>query len=309
MAYTVYVASQTDDGGILRFELTDDGKLVFKDKYDIPKPAYFCSEGRYLYALLREPFLYSSGLQKFEMKEDGSLAPVSGIESVHGTIAAHLCAVNGEVYVANYINGTAIKMPDRMLAFPGYSHPHCMTPTPDGKYICMTDLGTDTVYILTKDMSVRSSLNVTEKSGPRHIVFSACGKYAYCANQDNSTVSVLGYEDGKLEFIREYSTVPAGYTEKNEVSAIRLTDDGRKLYVSNRGHDSAAVFDVSGKELVLDRFISSGGTVPREMTLAGRYLLFGNIGSDNVAVYDLEKNEQVFSADVPQPWGIIVFEK
>lgn len=306
---TVYVASQCEEGGIYRLSLSDDGKLSFAEKYESPKPAYFCMDGDYLYALLREPFLMSSGLQKYRMLSDDSLEKIGDIQSVHGTIAAHVYARGSRVFVANYINGTAILMPDKMYAFDGYSHPHCVTPAPDGKYVVITDLGTDRVYVFDMDLDYVSDCRLPKGSGPRHLVFSHDGKWAYCANQDSSTVSVMSYCGGKLEHIESVSTLPENFKGRNEVSAIRLSDDGQRLYVSNRGHDSAAVFDVCGNKLEIDGFIPCFGKEPREMTLVDNFLLFGNIISGDITVFDVSGEmlpaSPVDKYIIAQPWGII----
>jgi 6-phosphogluconolactonase len=61
------------------------------------------------------------------------------------------------------------------------------------------------------------------------------------------------------------------------------------LYVSNRGHNSIAVFSVaeSTGALALDQVISTDGDWPRNFSLdpTGRWLLVANQRSDSIVVF------------------------
>src|SRR5204863_9789468 len=69
---------------------------------------------------------------------------------------------------------------------------------------------------------------------------------------------------------------------------IHVAASGRILYVSNRGHNSIAVFSVAestgGGALVLDQTVSTQGDWPRNFSLdpTGRWLLVANQRSDSV---------------------------
>jgi 6-phosphogluconolactonase len=64
------------------------------------------------------------------------------------------------------------------------------------------------------------------------------------------------------------------------------------LYVSNRGHNSIAVFSVaeSTGALVLDQLIPTEGDWPRNFSLhpSGRWLLVANQRSDSVVVLECD---------------------
>ena len=314
MAQFVYIASHENQGGILRCRLTDGGKLELLDKTPLDRPSYLCREGKKLYALLREPFMMQSGIAEFAIQPDGALIQQGKILPTHGTVGAHILAVNGQVYSANYLSGTTTRMPDRVLAHNGSSvhpkrqdcsHPHCLTLTPDGKYLCINDLGTDCIYVCTLDLEEVSRVQVPAGSGPRHLVFSPDGKYAYGSNELDSTVSVFSYEDGVLTHLQTVSSLPEGFTAENSGSAIRLSPDGRTLYASNRGHDSVCIWDVQDSSLTGKRFLMTGGKSPREINLAGEYLLCGNEGSGTVTVFDLNTGEKTDEFPAVNPWCIL----
>lgn len=318
MTQFLYIASQDVSGGILRCSLSPEGRLDTVGFYPLDRPAYLCSEGDRLYALLREPFQMQSGVAEFHILPDGSLEQVGEIHPVHGTISAHIFARDGRIYTANYLSGTTTLLPDRLLAHNGRSvdpdrqtcsHPHCITPTPDGNYLCINDLGTDCIYVCTMDLKEISRVSVPAGSGPRHLVFSPDGKTAYCSNEMGASVSVFSYREGQLTPVGQYSTCPQDYTGWISASAIRISPEGDRLYVSNRGHNSAAIFDVEGTVLKNRRFLQVGGDSPREMTIAGDFLLFGNENSHTVTVFSRKTEEYLSTFPVTRPWCILPAER
>lgn len=315
----LYIASQDASGGILRCRLTESGQIELLEKYKIDRPSYLCKDGQKLYALLREPFLFQSGVAELDILPDGTLKQVGDIQPTFGTISAFVLSHRGHVYTANYCSSSTSRLPDTVVPHPGRSvhldrqtcsHPHCITATPDGDLLCICDLGTDCIYVCDLNLNEISRVTVTPGSGPRHLIFSKDGRFAYASNEMGNTVGVFSYEYGRLTHLKDFPTLPSDFTGFSTASAIRLSDDGRKLYVSNRGHDSVTVFHVDGAELTLDRFILSHGSSPREMTLAGNFLLCGNENSHTITVFDLEgdTSKPLCTFPVTRPWCILPFD-
>ncbi len=323
---TVFIASRDEKGGILRCALSEDGQLNLLDITPIDKPSYLCRDKDRLYALLREPFQLMSGLSTYQINPDGSLFPIGGMKSTHGLYSAHLYAREGKVWIANYIDGTVALLQtegkntpvqDKIIAFKGSgpdkrrqlsSHPHCVVPTPDSRYLCLCDLGTDRIYVMTPDLELVSVCQLPSGCGPRHLVFSRDGKVAFSSNEMESSVSVLRYLDGTLKYIYTVSTLPAEYQGISTAAGILLSNDGNYLYVSNRGHDSVSVFRVADEKLTLEGFIPCFGISPREIALAGDFLLCGNELSDNVTVFSLKDglpSAPVCDFKVKMPWCIL----
>lgn len=313
MAQSIYVASHDPKGGIVQFLLSHDGKLTFLEQYPLDRPAHLCAEGNRMYALLREPFMMQSGVAEFEIRKDGTLIANGSIQPAHGTVGAHILCHKGVVYTANYLTGTTTRMPDTVLAHSGSgvhprqdcSHPHCLTLTPQGDYICITDLGTDCIYICTPELREVSRVKLPAGSGPRQLVFSPDGKFAYCANELDSTVSVLRYEAGTFQHLGCCSTLPEGYSGESYSGAIRISSDGRTLCVSNRGHDSVAFFEAEGEVLRLKGHISTGGKAPWDISLMGKFLLCANDGDGSIVVIDLETEAMTDKVEIPHPRCIL----
>lgn len=174
------------------------------------------------------------------------------------------------------------------------SHMHFFNVAPDGRLVAV-DLGSDNV--VTFDLSAEGKLTVvntfkTEAGyGPRHIRFSADGKYAYLLGELSSKLTVLTYNaDGSFTPLQVVSTIPADWTEHNGTAAIYLSDDNRFLYSTNRGHNSMAVFAVQegGAQVELIQLISTEGDFPRDFALSpsNKFLIAANQNTDNATIYE-----------------------
>ncbi len=301
----IYIASCDEQGGIYRYILEENGTLTFKEKTSADRPMYLALANNKIYALLREPFNNSneSGLISYPVNSDGSLGNASDIIPTKGIVACHLVVENEDIYCVNYLSGNAVRLPDTVVTHSGKGphptrqtepHTHFVCVTHDG-YVLVTDLGIDKIYTYTKDMKYVCEASVPSGHGARHLVFSDDKKYLYCANELKSTVSVFEYNNGHLTLIDTVNALPDDFTGESTAAAIRIIED--KLYVSNRGHNSIAVFDIDGASLKLNRFIPCNGKEPRDFNIFGDILIITNQFSDNVSVIDLKTDKVIQTID------------
>jgi 6-phosphogluconolactonase len=91
---------------------------------------------------------------------------------------------------------------------------------------------------------------------------------------------------GTLREVQALDTLPSPRPE-SWVADVHVSGDGKRVYVSNRGHDSLAVFeaDVAGRLTRLG-MPSCGGSCPRNFALApgGNFVLSANQMSNQLAV-------------------------
>jgi 6-phosphogluconolactonase len=177
-------------------------------------------------------------------------------------------------------------------------HAHCAMMSIDNRFLLVTDLGTDTVRSYAFDektgsLAIASSTcEMPPGSGPRHLIFSADGCTAFVSNELNSTVAALSYdlETGRLAIRQILTSLPNGAFGANYPADIHLGVDGRFLYVSNRGHDSIAVFKLNHGLLSPAGHFSTGGKWPRSFAISpdGRYLLVANQRSDQIVTFEIE---------------------
>jgi 6-phosphogluconolactonase (cycloisomerase 2 family) len=170
------------------------------------------------------------------------------------------------------------------------SHAHQVVVDPTGGYVLAVDLGRDSVFTYTLNTSAKKLTQVARTamvagSGPRHLVFHPSGSFAYLANENNSTVTVLGWANGVLTPGRSLPAAPStGVT--NYPGEIAISADGRFVYVSNRGTNTVGVFAVSAGGATLTRIAAPacGGDWPRHLALdaTGRWLYVANQRSGTV---------------------------
>ena len=307
----LFVASCDQEGGILSFCLDEEGSLKLTGRTPLDRPMYLCSEGSTVYALLREPFWQQSGVVKLQINPEGTLTQLGPVCPTNGSISCHILSFAGHIYTANYMSGSVTRLPDRVMSFPdrgnrpqqARSHPHCLTPTPDEKYICICDLGTDCIYIVNEELEEVSRTRVKPGSGPRHLVFSKHTGYGYCINELSSELSVFSYQGGKLTLLGSERCIPEDFATMNYPSAIRLNSQGTRLYTANRGHESVCIWDVEKDRLSGRRFVGTGGSMPREMNVIGRWLLCGN--NECLTVVSEDTGMVTDRVMIKKPWCIL----
>jgi 6-phosphogluconolactonase len=179
------------------------------------------------------------------------------------------------------------------------AHAHCIIADPSNRFALAADLGADRVFVYRLDLGGGGkSLQridggeavMRAGAGPRHLTFHPTLPLVFVANELDSTVASLRFdaERGALSPLETRSTLPAGWTGTNYPADIHITPSGRTLYVSNRGHNSIAVFSVAASGgLALDQVVSTAGDWPRNFSLdpTGRWLLVANQRSNFIVVF------------------------
>jgi len=219
--------------------------------------------------------------------------------------------------VANYGSGTAAAFPiaedgrlgeaiwaDQHTGPPvevqgGAPHAHDVLFSRDNRLVFIAELGLDRVYSYHFDAAKRAIspfdppfVATSPGSGPRHLALHPNGKFLYANNETSSTVAVFEREGGVLKEIQTISTLPPDFKGKNTTAEIQIDGAGKFLYVSNRGHDSIAVFavaSVSGR-LTPVEYVSTQGKTPRNFSLdpTGASLFAANENSSTVVMFHVD---------------------
>ncbi|WP_081689190.1 lactonase family protein [Inquilinus limosus] len=204
------------------------------------------------------------------------------------------------------------------------AHVHSTVFSPDGRSLFVQDLGADRIfeYRYTPDGVRRLFIStgdtpVAAGSGPRHLVFSANGRFAYVTNELNASVGVYGYRDGRLTHIETVPMSEPGFKGRVGAAALHLSPDGRFLYASNRGDANEIVIyavDAGSGRLTLVGRQSTLGRTPREFLIdpSGRWLIVGNQDSDSfyvfrrdVATGELDPDGQKISVGKPVDFKLV----
>lgn len=286
----------------------------------LPNPSFLAlsADRTRLYAAAENPHGH---LHAFAICSTGTLLPLSQTPSA-GALPCHVAlSPDGRLLgVANYLDGGVSIFSLRSdgcfsarvahLRFEHASHvvverqeaphPHCVTWSPDGRLIAVADLGADRVYLfdhVATDDTFRAHepqpwLDLEPGSGPRHVAFSPDARLLYVLNELANTLVVarLETESSRLSVIASHSTLPAATNRPNTTAELALHPSGHALYVSNRGHDSLAIFprDPLSGLLGAPDFLQVG-TTPRHFsfTPAGDQVLVAAQDADHVESYPL----------------------
>lgn len=181
------------------------------------------------------------------------------------------------------------------------SHVHSIIPSPDGKFIYVSDLGIDKVMIYR----VQSNGKLTPASspfaqnvagsGPRHFTIHPNNNFAYSLEELSSTVTSfrINRSNGALSFQERVPMLPPDFKERNSAADIHFSPDGKFLYASNRGHESLVIYKVDPKtgKMLLVGHESTGGKHPRNFMIdkKGDFVFTANQNTDNIVVFARDK--------------------
>jgi 6-phosphogluconolactonase (cycloisomerase 2 family) len=169
--------------------------------------------------------------------------------------------------------------------------------SPKGDYVFIPDLGSDKIWCYRFDSLAGGPLKYAETpfitttpgSGPRHLVFDAAGKYAYCTEELSGTVSAYKYNKGKLKRIQRVNAHSDTVSTQFSSSDIHLSPDGKFLYASNRGEENnIAIYSIrkNGK-LKLVGYQPTLGKTPRIFAISanGKFVIAANQSTGNIVVF------------------------
>ncbi|MBA2598397.1 MAG: lactonase family protein [Chloroflexia bacterium] len=277
--------------------------------------------------------------------------PVSGEltalnrELSHGADPCYISLAPGDRFalVANYTGGTVAVLPiaaDGRLA-PATSvirytgsgsrpeqegpHPHMIALDGDGRYVLVSDLGGDRLYLYRLDTGMgdlvpneegMASVAAVAGDGPRHFAFAPDGRHLYAINELASTLTVYSYdgERGVLRPVQTVATLPDGFTGENSCAHVVVSPDGRFVYGSNRGHDSIAIWAIDGEggTVVSVGHEPTRGKTPRGFAIdpSGSWLVAANQDSGTIVTFRRDRESGTLSAtgdvtETPSPVAIL----
>jgi 6-phosphogluconolactonase len=177
----------------------------------------------------------------------------------------------------------------------GEPHVHQVILSPDKKFLLVNDLGTDKVTVYSYNFMSKSeilvpvdTLTVKLGSGPRHATFNRSGNKVYLVHEIDGTVSVMGFERGKLKLLQE-TTVGRKSGIVNRGADIHFSPDEKFLYVTNRGTaNDITCFSVDKEgKLTFKQQVSTGGDGPRNFAITpdGEYVFVAHQFTDNIVIF------------------------
>lgn len=222
----------------------------------------------------------------------------------------HYNSYTKEYYGANYHRGFVDVYKDGALKnrikYEEGAKAHYVNTHPKTNDLYTIDLGNDMVHKY-RGLEEIASYKAPKGSGPRHLVFHPTAPIVYVFTELSCDLIVLKDSD-TFEQIQIIKSIPDGSTPSG--AAIRISSDGRFVYVSNRGHDSITVFAVQDDYTVeLIQNISSEGMHPRDFNINPEetHLMVLNRDSDNLVLFRRDVNTGLLtlvSKDTAVPEGV-----
>ncbi len=161
------------------------------------------------------------------------------------------------------------------------------------------DLGLDKVIIYAFDpmkgtLTPHGTFDAPKGAGPRHFAWSPDGKRCYINGESDKTIIACEYDadKGALTQKQVLSTLPKDANRKGTSTAETVVHpSGKFVYVSNRGHNSIAIFSIDQKthELTAVGHESRGIKTPRNFAIepTGKYMLVANESGNNVLSFEI----------------------
>ncbi len=249
-------------------------------------------EGNCDIRFLNKQVSHGKGPCHVDVSPDGKFVATANYTS--GTIALYPVGENGELLTASTVIQNKGSGPDKTRQ--DSPHAHSIKFSPFSKSVFSADLGTDHLDIFALENGKLSRegqkfVKLPAGSGPRHFDFHPNGKVIYVVNELKSTVSVLEKKHGEWKIIQNISSLPKSFNGESYCADIHVSDDARFLYVSNRGHNSIAIFSIgkTTKKLKLAGTIGTEGDWPRNFALSpgNKFMLVANQRSGNITVYKI----------------------
>lgn len=311
--------------GVFVYELdTVNGKLTkICSVANVLNPAYLVSGGRGTIYVCTEARVAGGGKLRSYRYANGKLSLISEVSS-EGENPVYLTTTADEqlLIAANYSGGTiaAFKLDSGRIEAAGQvilfkdssvnkerqesAHPHAAVLSSHERYLYVPDLGADKIRYIPTDATNAQPLNpdriryinTAPGGGPRHIVFSSGGKYAYCTEEMAGVVSVYRLSaNGRLDSCQRLKMHDGRVDKQFSSGEIHISEDGRFLYAANRGDENniaiMSIDQLTGKLSVIG-YCSVRGDHPRSFTIdpSGKFLLVANQLSNNVTVFRRDAN-------------------
>ena len=233
-------------------------------------------------------------------------------------------------YVAGKVTVHAIEKDGSLRARPVQSLPtadkaHAILLDPANRYAFVPHTGPNAIFQFAFNAATGEltpgnppKLATPENTGPRHIAFHPQLDIAYIDNEQGSSVTAYRFDriEGSLTALQTISTLPSEFKQRNACAEIKIHPTGRFLYVSNRGHDSIARFQVedrSGELTALGQTPTE--KTPRSFDLdpAGNSLYVCGEATDRLVAYRIDRESggltQTATYSVGKtPWWVAVVD-
>jgi 6-phosphogluconolactonase len=233
------------------------------------------------------------------LDKTGKMAMIANYSG--GSVASYAIGDGGALSEAvTFVQHEGRSVNERRQAGP---HAHSVNVSPDNRYALACDLGMDQVLVYKIEpnmgkMTAHGHAKLPAGSGPRHLAFHPNGKFVFVNNELSMTETTFAYdaEKGTLTEVETVSTLPEADRGKEGFSTAETVvhPSGKFVYVSNRTHDTIAVFtcDAATGKLTLIQNAAAEGQIPRNFNLdpTGKWMVVAHQNSGTAALFKVDQD-------------------
>ncbi len=307
----IYLSKLDTDTGML-------GPVELAGRAASPSFVAMSPDKKFLYAAIEGA---GGAVGSFAVGKDGKLTALNQLPAGgDGTCHVWVDATGRTVLAANYGGGSVACFRTNIdgslgarSAFVQYEgtgpdskrqekpHGHSIYTDSTNRHVYACDLGTDSVWSFEFDPAkgsltpaIPAAAKVPPGAGPRHMAIHPNDHFAYVNNEMGLSVTAFSRDvkSGALTAMQTLPTLPEG-TPREGVSTAEIFchPTGKWLYVSNRGHDSIAVFSIAtdGKLTAIETAPATV-KVPRGFGIdpTGKWLVVAGQDDDQIAVLKID---------------------
>ena len=326
--YNIYCGTYTDKNvsmGIYVLSYNPATKSIKKiaSTYFTPNPSYIAlSKNKNLIYAVNET---SNGtISVFKLNNKTKALDCIQTKSVYGDDPCYISLSSDEksIVISNYssgnlvvyalLNNGLISNKYQIIQHNGHSinklrqqnaHVHSAFFYNNNKNIISADLGEDNLYnyffnpFNFIDNNKVAVIKTKDGAGPRHICLSKNNVYMYVSDELTGTVTVyknINNSFTEIQHISAHPNINRDFTGDFSSADIHLSNDGKNLYLSNRGIENNIVcFSVNklNGTLQYKQTISSGGIKPRNFVIHNNDVdvWVANQESNNIVLFNRNK--------------------
>ena len=191
--------------------------------------------------------------------------------------------------------------------------------SPDSRFLFVAEKGFDEIVVYRFDAvtgvltpNTPPAVEATKSAAaPRHLAFGRTGKFLYVCYEAGRAVATFAYDaaNGTLSPLDTQSTLPPEAPQTGSCAEIEVHPDGNYLYVSNRGHNSLALFTIDQAKgtLTFKDTFPVGGT-PRNFKIdpTGNYVFAEGQNNGVTVVFKIDRSTGMLTKtnvtlDTPAP--------
>lgn len=295
---------------IIGIAFQNESAAVLQTIPELTNPSYLAAEKEYLYCVSETPTGVGSSSAWRQVKQRFTQVPASADSPI--LAGCHLIPIpkRNLIATASYSEGSMslFALKDGLIGadilnctYSGSgpnrqrqeaAHAHQVVAGPEGKYLFVTDLGSDTVWVHDLDdpgSPPHVALKTPAGFGPRHMVFDreTATAFILCELIPKLLTADLNPENGSLEPRQELDSTTESGMSRSAPAAVKLHPTGRTLAVSNRFDDTISVFEIDRSEGLGLRLVENfpcRGKTPRDINFTddGGILFIANQDSHDI---------------------------